>query len=250
MGDDGAVRFTVEVPASRDVVWRWLREPGLIGQWFGWQYEGLADEIAMIFDDGNLVDGEVDLLRFGGHQIRLVGAGGSTQLEVARCAPTADEAAAMDWDAMADDIEEGWRTFLEQLRFAVSAHPDEPRTTRYLAGSAKAAAPDPVWSVLGPSEPVVGQRWSGPLGPEASASGTLWAVSPLQVLVTVDAWGPGLLAATQAPNRDPRWSGAALTLTTYGLGAEQLDELTGRWSAWWADRYAPGGPWTPEEAEG
>lgn len=249
MDDDGVTGFTVEVPAPRDEVWRWLREPARIQQWFGWQYEGLAEEIAMIFSGANLVDGAPDLLHFGGHQIRVVDAGASTRLEVSPCAPTPDEAAVMDWAAMADDIEEGWRTFLEQLRFAVTAHPEDARTTRYLAGTAVDPDPAPIWSVLGLAEPVVGQRWSGALGPEPSAAGTVWAVSPLQVLVTVDGWGPGLLAATQAPNRDPEWSGAALTLSTYGLGGEQLDQLTGRWNAWWGARYAPGGSGPQEQAE-
>lgn len=241
MVDDGVTRFSVEVAAPRDEVWRWLRDPDRIQQWFGWDYPGLVDEIAMIFDDGCLVAGQPDLLHFGGHQITVVDGGDTTRLDLARCAPTPDEAAHMDWAAMADDIEEGWCTFLEQLRFALAAHPDDGRSALYLGGTAVAADPEPVWTALGLSEAAVGDRWARPLGPDGAAEGTVWHVSPLQVMVSVDAWGPGLLAATQAPNAEPRWARAAITVTTYGLAASAREELTARWTAWWGERYAAEG---------
>ena len=41
----------VTVAASPDLVWEALREPEQIRRWFGWEYEGLDGEIALIAQD-------------------------------------------------------------------------------------------------------------------------------------------------------------------------------------------------------
>jgi uncharacterized protein YndB with AHSA1/START domain len=46
----------VEVAAPADAVWRALREPAEIRRWFGWDYEGLDEEIRQIFVDGAKAD--------------------------------------------------------------------------------------------------------------------------------------------------------------------------------------------------
>ena len=43
------VLVEVTVPAPADTVWAALRDPQQIKQWFGWDADGLADEIDFIF---------------------------------------------------------------------------------------------------------------------------------------------------------------------------------------------------------
>ena len=49
MSMDKPFRVEVTVDAPRDVVWRELTEPEQIRHWFGWEYDGLEDEIQLIF---------------------------------------------------------------------------------------------------------------------------------------------------------------------------------------------------------
>ena len=49
MSMDKPFRVEVSVDAPRDVVWRTLTEPEQIRHWFGWDYDGLDDEIELIF---------------------------------------------------------------------------------------------------------------------------------------------------------------------------------------------------------
>jgi len=58
--------------------------------------------------------------------------------------------------------------------------------------------------------------------------------SPLQVGLTVDSWGPGLLIVATAPNSDGH--AASVTLSTYGSDA--ADEREARWRAAWDLTYA------------
>ena len=51
MSMDKPFRVEVEVDAPRDVVWRELTEPERIRHWFGWEYDGLDEEIKFIFVD-------------------------------------------------------------------------------------------------------------------------------------------------------------------------------------------------------
>ena len=45
MSMDKPFRVEVTVDAPRDVVWRELTEPERIRHWFGWEYDGLDEEI-------------------------------------------------------------------------------------------------------------------------------------------------------------------------------------------------------------
>ena len=47
MSMDKPFRVEVSVDAPRDVVWRALTEPERIRHWFGWEYDGLEDEIEL-----------------------------------------------------------------------------------------------------------------------------------------------------------------------------------------------------------
>jgi hypothetical protein len=162
----------VTVAAPPETVWRALRDPVEIRRWFGWEYDGLAEEIDHIFVAGARADDsaltvEVD----GGDRFQLEPADSGTLLRLAR-------SAAKDGY---DPIEEGWITFMQQLRFALERHPGEDRRTIHGSGR--------------PED-------------ESRLEGEVWFRSEHQLGVIVEDWNDGLLVVT-----DDSWTGSA-----YGLG--------------------------------
>jgi hypothetical protein len=120
MSMDKPFRIEVTVGAPRDVVWRAISEPERIRHWFGWEYDGLEDEIQHIFvDHATLVAPErIDL---GDHAIELEDLGDRTLIRVIKPGD------AEGWDGVYGDIEEGWITFFNQLRHRLERHPDSQR---------------------------------------------------------------------------------------------------------------------------
>ena len=81
------VLFEVVIAAPADTVWRALRDRSEVRRWFGWDYDGIDDEIEMIFFGDAAVD---------------------------------------------DDVNEGWLTFTQQLRFMLERHPGADRETVHI----------------------------------------------------------------------------------------------------------------------
>jgi hypothetical protein len=118
MSMDKPYRIEVTVDAPRDVVWRALTEPDQIRHWFGWEYDGLEEEIEWIFvkearrhpPDRIEFDSDVTLHDLGDGRtlIRAVKPG---------------DLDAAEWQDVYGDIEEGWITFFNQLRHRLERHP-------------------------------------------------------------------------------------------------------------------------------
>jgi hypothetical protein len=123
MSMDKPFRVEVGVDAPRDVVWRALTEPQQIRHWFGWEYEGLDEEIDHIFvKDATLYPPHrIDL---GENDIELVELGPNRTL--IRVTKPGDVDAA-EWQDVYGDVEEGWITFFNQLRHRLERHPDSTR---------------------------------------------------------------------------------------------------------------------------
>lgn len=102
--------------------WRHLREPELIGRWFGWDYDGLEEEIELIFMQG-VEAGEHEIRWADGDRIELSPQGDRTVMRIHR-----------EPQQAYDPIAEGWISFAQQLRFALEHHPGEPRRTVHLTG--------------------------------------------------------------------------------------------------------------------
>ena len=121
----------IEIAASADAVWRALRDPAEIRRWFGWEYDehgGLDEEIQVIFFQESTADDDARVLDGGpGGVIALEDRGDSTVVRVTRAAP------AGSWDGVYDEVNEGWRTFLQQLRFYLERHPGQERRTEHVA---------------------------------------------------------------------------------------------------------------------
>jgi len=233
------VLVEVTVPAPADAVWAALRDPQQIKNWFGWDTDGLKDEIDFIFVTHAEADEERRTVTFVGVNDRYeVEARGETSLvRVVRSAPVGE------WTDVFDGMIEGWISFTQQLAFAFARHPGQTRRTIFFSGPPRA---DQLGrSVLGlDAAPAAGEPWAMPLGPDADAAGRVWFTARHQIGVTVDGWGDGLLVVLDSPPREdkrPRGS-TMLTLTTYGLSDTAFAELEGRWKAWWDARFDNAAP--------
>jgi uncharacterized protein YndB with AHSA1/START domain len=227
----------VAVSASADDVWRALRDPAAIREWFGWDTDTLEGEIDFIFVQRARADDDARVLSFGlGDRFEVEDRGATCVVRVVRPAPTADT----DWDDVFEDMIQGWIAFAQQLAFAMSRHADERRRTLYFSGSPRAGG-DPLAAVaLGLEAGRTGERYTIAPMADASLSGTVWHRARHQLGVTVDGWGDGLLVVMDRPAND-RWplGGSQAILTTYGLDDAAFESLRARWTRWWDDHFGP-----------
>lgn len=235
--DDDPLRLRIVVAAPVDRVWAWLTERDLIGRWFGWEHDSLDGEIDMIFVDG--VARSRQLLRLqtnGGSLFQLREEEAGTVVELRR--PTADTGPDADFEG----IDEGWTTFVQQLRLGVERHPDEERRAIELQGRLPNGDAPPTWEALGLSGAAdleVGARYSATTPFGEDLAGEVWFRSPHQLGLTVDAWGDGLLVAVQRPADDDRPFGAGqVVLTSYGLDEYAFAEWFQRWNRWARETFA------------
>ena len=232
------VLVEVTVPAPADAVWAALRDPQKIKHWFGWETDGLKDEIDFIFVTHAAADEAKRTVTFVGVNDRyeVEARGDASVVRVVRSAP------AGSWSDVFDGMIEGWISFTWQLAFAFARHDLEPRRTIFFSGSPRT---DQLGrSLLGlDAAPAPGEPWSGPLGPDA-ASGQVWFVARHQLGVSVEAWGDGLLVVVDEPATEKKPNGfTMLTLTTYDLSEAARADLQALWQAWWDERFetvAPG----------
>lgn len=222
--------------ASADAVWKALRDPVELNRWFGWDAEGLAEEIEDIFVTHAVADDGARSLRFDDIADRL-------ELEVRGANETVvrlhGEPATGD---VYDGMHEGWTTFLPQLRFALERHPGEDRRTLYLTGLAPAAESPTVMASLG-----LAQLATAPVGDDyevrgadgaVSLTGQLWARSARQTAITVGG-GTGLLIAAELPvDTRPPYGGATALITSYGLDDDEFQRVRFSWTDWWQARYS------------
>jgi hypothetical protein len=229
--DDDPLRVRVVVAAPAERVFAWLTEPPLIARWFGWEHDSLDGEIEMIFVDGaSRSPSKLRLETNGGGLFLLRETAAGTVVELRR--PAEDAPADAPWDA----IDEGWTTFVQQLRLGLERHPDEERRALELGGKLLDADAPGTWAALGLADVAgleVGARYAAttPFGEELA--GEVWFRSPHQLGLTVDAWGDGLLVAAQRPADDERpFGGVQLVLTSYGLDDQAFAGWFERWTHW------------------
>lgn len=221
--DPVVVEVTVAAPV--DVVWQALRDPAHLRRWFGWDYEGLGPEIDGIFVAGATIDENDRTLDTGEGRFELHARGEATVVRLTRAAP----GGRTSWDGIYDDINEGWITFVHQLRYSLERHPGEDRRTLRLAGDADV---DPV-EALGLGDLPDEGRYEVGCATGETLTGEVWFRSRDQLGLTVEGWGEGLLVVTGT------WSdrGGGAILTTYGLDDEAFEAVAHRWTRWWQGRY-------------
>ncbi len=228
-----AERFQIEVTVAApvDAVWRALREPAQVRRWHGWDDDGLDAEIRTIFFE-NVAESEADhtLKVQSGDLFSLIDLGGRTLVRMTR-APRDSDA---EWDAYYEDINEGWLTFMQQLRFALERHPGVDRRTLFFSGQSRDGGT--ALAQLGDVSQAVGERYEATTSAGERLTGIVWFRSEHQTGLTVDQWGDGLLIVAEQPG------GAMAVLTTYGLDDASFDALRSRWTEWWDAHYHTAAP--------
>jgi hypothetical protein len=118
------VLFEIVIAAPVGRVWHAMRDRDEVRRWFGWDYEGLDDEIDMIFFGEAAVDDAAHTIDFGPPgRFELEERGDQTVVRVTRPAPPGQAG----WDGVYDEVNEGWLTFVQQLRFMIEQHPTGDR---------------------------------------------------------------------------------------------------------------------------
>jgi hypothetical protein len=225
------------VAAPADAVWRALRDRAELQRWFGWDAEGLAEEIEDIFVTHAVASDGERILRFDDipDRFELEPRGADETVLRLRGAPL-DSAAY-------DGMHEGWLSFIAQLRFALERQPGKDRRTLYLTGQTPSADGLTVMAALGLTNVQtggsVGDRYEvrGDDG-QVALAGELWATSPRQTAITVGG-GTGLLVATQLPaDIKPPYGGATAIISSYDLSDDEFQRVRHSWTGWWQTRFS------------
>ncbi len=242
-GDDPLPVIEVTVAAPIEDVWRALRERDQLRNWHGWDYtapdgtDGLDAEIGVIYFNHAVTEEPPTRLSLGTDVFDLTETDHGVRVRITRSPRGANP----DWDAYYDDITEGWRTFLQQLKWALERHPGQERVTHFTAGTPH--APGSVVGRLGLTDVAarpVGSPYHVSLPAGVEISGTVFFRTEHQLGLTVNEWGDGLLVAADSPAAAHRpVAGSSAILSTYGLRETELVELRVTWDRWWDSEFEP-----------
>lgn len=194
------------LPVSEEVVWQAVTEPKVLRQWFGWDYDGLDDEIRHIFVDEVSVPERGRMRWADGSYLEVAAEGELTRVRAVRDGGADDP---KGYDA----IEEGWRAFLLQLRFLLAERPEGARRTVYLTGASS-------W----PQAKTLAACTSPPAETVPAGARMVWFV---------DAEGHLVVIAGREPVRSKFAGRMEVTITTYGLDDAAYDVVRKRWAEKW-----------------
>ena len=239
--ESSRVLVEVTIAAPVDTVWRAVREPDQLLNWFGWDADTLAEEVEVIFGRPAAVDEQAHTIRFQAWEgisdgFELAPRQGATVLRVVRFGATAD----IDWKSTYEDVNEGWVNFVQQLRLLLERHPGARRRTIYRSGAARPGVPAPseALGLASLRERPDGADYEAVLPTGDEIGGVIWHRTHFQLGMLVRAWGDGLLVVDDkdaTPSR-PHGGGAVL-LTTFGLDDATFAALERRFAQWWEERY-------------
>lgn len=223
---------SVVLPRSMHDCWEYFREPTLIREWHGWEYDGLDAEIRQIFQDQARIGEDHRTINLGTHFFNFFDEEGATRVHVHH-SPLPEDSELHDY---VPDIDEGWLSFLQQLRFKLTRHADDNRRTLFFSGPPKDPTISPIQLVgLGQvGQQTIGAQYGATVGPGDALTGEVWFVSKNQLGLTVDGWGDGLLVVANGPSGGPPYESGQAILTTYGLTDRDRTDLEHRWQEWWA----------------
>ena len=199
--------FVVEttIDAPQETVFHALTDLAVIHEWFGWDHPEIEGEIRFIFVDHARAT-PPDTVVFENDQVlTLTPDGPRTVVRIVMAGGLVDAS----WDEVYDGMEEGWRSFFEQLRFLLERHPGTGRRTLYLTGT---GTPSDVVAALDTGERWHSSRWQR---------------------ISVD--GSGHLVALGWNDKDE----LGVTVSTYGLDDAGFAAVSDRWAARWAELVTP-----------
>lgn len=229
----GGNPLSVHINADARQVWLMLREPRLIRQWHGWEAETLDEEIRSIYFASSVVEGP-------DHTFLTVDGGDTFRIEPVRdgCVVTIERV-----EAEADEITEGWITFLQQLRFALERHPAGTRRTAFFTGEPKDSG-SIIEKLNAEQLQQPGDSYSLSLPNGHELTGTVWFRTDNQLGLTVSQYadhGEGLVIVADQPSLDGKGSSLAV-ISTYGLGAQALRSAWDSWDTFRREHYPSSNP--------
>src|SRR4051812_1692015 len=172
----------VSLAVGRDRAWDAVTQPEVLHEWFGWDYDGLGDEIKQIFVDQAALLAPERMGWADGSYLEVTGDDTGCVVRAVR------EGVANP--GRFDAIEEGWRAFLVQLRFLLEQRPSGRRRTLYLTGR------------------TTGRQALG------LAEGS-WERLGSRIAATRDADGDLVVVAGHRPLSDPSAGRMEITVSTY-----------------------------------
>lgn len=199
------------IDAPREEVWRAVSTTDGVREWFGYEYDErhgscpqrpaaeFDAEVRAFVDDAQLFPPE--RLAFDDDTALTLTADG-TRTIVRLVVPDVADAR---WEELYDGVAEGWRFYLEQLRFWLEAAPEGPRRTVYLAG--EATGPEVV-ALVGPGTPwheasvVTPDGWLVSVGADPNST----SAHPVNVIVSTYGLDDSSFAAVRDDWAD-RWRG-------------------------------------------
>jgi len=183
-----STEVTVATPVQ--TVWRALRDREEIRRWHGWEYDGIEAEIDEIYIDAKQADDQAHTLDTGAGVFELEPRADSTVVRVTRARPEGER-----WAGVLDGIDQGWITFVQQLRLALERHAGEDRRTAYMSGEARephseeCSGPLGLLGLGGLRSTRPGERYEASTATGDRLAGEVWFQSDDQLGLTVDDWG-------------------------------------------------------------
>ena len=226
-----------ELDAPVDAVWAALRDPDLIRRWFGWDDEGLGDEIQQIFVQEPAADDDARSITWPhGDRFTLEQRDDGTLLRVSRRGHDGTGG----FDGVYDAVDEGWITFVQQLRFWLERHGGAERRTVSAIGVDLGPEDDPLLTRLGLrslGENPVGSPYRIERADGSSFGGEVFFQTDLQLGLSVQEEGDALLVVARTPpSTAPPAGRAVFVLGVYGDAAADpsgFAEIERRWTSWW-----------------
>jgi hypothetical protein len=177
-------------------------------------------EIEVIYFNKVTEDGHT--LTLGTDTFTVIAKDGRTLLRMVR-APKGDNP---EWDAYYEDVNEGWITFMQQLRFALERHPGVDRLTHFLSREGSTEMVSEIFELV--KDRPVGADYDVTAANGDRLTGQVWFRSPHQVGLTVQGWGDGLLVAGQVPVTEQHPEGGEMMVLT-GFDSLAFAEVEKRW---------------------
>lgn len=237
------VGLDIEAPA--DVVWRHLREPELVRRWFGWERDGIDEEIGETFgvrpvasETSSVGGGHVRALAWPrGDRLMLTPVAGESHhrshLSVQRNAHDG----LTTFDGVHDPRDEAWIAGAHQLKFALEEHVGAERHTVVMRDMDAGPLRDRLIDRLGlhglRGIPV-GGHLQAELPDGSMIGGQVLYKSQYQVGLRLYAEQSALLVLMETPagSRPPHGLLTAV-LSLYEVADADVARILGRWASWW-----------------
>lgn len=232
--------ISVDVPVDFDTAWAYVRQPGLIRRWWGWNRPSLDEDIHEMFCRDAVVQRPDSTLPVGWlrwhNRDRLEVRGGIARPHATILVRRPEHVLLATYDGVRDAVDEQWVTWLHNLRFALTDHVGEERHAFAVHG-VDGERPDRLLYRVGlhgaRGVPVGGaveiRRPDGTL-----LGGTLEYCGPHQFGVRLRGHGDSLLVVQVVPpvSHPPRGAVNAIW-SVWGADDDEVAQLHDRWRTWW-----------------